>query len=267
MKRIIERIRKAIYARFELYSLKKLGISWKELLNLHKSKSKGFSRLFNKQIKITNEFWHLFGLKEIFIDETYKFKSSVQNPYIIDCGSNIGLSVIYFKKLYPDAIIDCFEPDETIFTKLIYNVEQFNSSHVTFHKKAIWKHNEGINFVSDGSVGGHISENVQTQHKIESQRLKDLLHGKVDFLKIDIEGAEYDVIKDCENELHNVEHIFIEYHSLHETEQNIAEILHILKQAGFRVYIKEAWENMIHPFCEKKGPFFDLQLNIFGYRK
>jgi len=32
-------------------------------------------------------------------------------------------------------------------------------------------------------------------------------------LKIDIEGAEYDVLKDCEDSLENVKNIFVEYHS------------------------------------------------------
>jgi hypothetical protein len=47
----------------------------------------------------------------------------------------------------------------------------------------------------------------------------------------------------------------------------LGELIIFLKDAGFKVYIKEAWENMKKPYLEKKGPFFDLQLNIFGYRR
>ena len=46
----------------------------------------------------------------------------------------------------------------------------------------------------------------------------------------------------------------------------IGELLQYLKEAGFKLYLKEAWENMKNPYIEKKGPYFDLQLNIFGYR-
>lgn len=264
--KITNRILKAIIARVELHKLTKFGVSWKDLIALHKEQSNGISSLFNKSIKISNDFWHLFGLKEIFLDETYRFKTSKECPYIIDCGANIGLSVIYFKQLFPNAKIDCFEPDKEIFKLLKYNLEQFNKSNISFYQKAIWKNNEGISFKSDGAVGGHITNKDDKSEKMPSQRLKDLLDNKVDFLKIDIEGAEYEVLVDCKEKLLNVENIFIEYHSFHESEQKIAEILAILKVAGFRVYIKEAWENMISPFNEKKGPFFDLQLNIFGYR-
>ena len=36
---------------------------------------------------------------------------------------------------------------------------------------------------------------------------KDFLCQKIDFLKIDIEGPEYDILKDCGDSLKNVENI------------------------------------------------------------
>lgn len=262
------RILSKMLSDFKLYRLTKLGISWRELKKLEKNKTKGFSVLFGKKIQITDSFWHLFGLREIFIDETYRFSSVNEHPYIIDCGANIGLSVIYFKRNFPKAIIDCFEPDALIFKKLQHNVNQFNAENVTFHQKAVWMDDKEISFVSDGSVGGHIGEvKPGESNSIPAVRLKSFLDKKVDFLKLDIEGAEFEVLQDCADKLCNVENIFVEYHSCHEKEQMIGELLIILKNAGFKVYIKEAWENMKLPFIEKKGPFYDLQLNIFGYRR
>jgi FkbM family methyltransferase len=40
------------------------------------------------------------------------------SPYIIDAGANIGLSIIYFKKKYPNSKIVAFEPDKLIFNIL-----------------------------------------------------------------------------------------------------------------------------------------------------
>lgn len=253
---------------YKLFRLKQLGISWRELKKLEKKKGNEFSYLFRKKIQITDPFWYLFGLQEIFIDETYSFKSDLINPYIIDCGANIGLSAIYFKKKYPNAIIDCFEADKLIFNKLHYNINQFNFNNITLHQKAIWINNNELSFISDGSVGGHIIEtNFKKENLVPAVRLKDFLDKKVNFLKIDIEGVEFEVVHDCAEKLNNVENIFVEYHSSHENEQKIGELLIILKNAGFKIYIKEAWENMKNPFIEKKGPYFDLQLNIFGYRR
>src|SRR5689334_11659595 len=53
---------------------------------------------------------YLHGLKEIFIDGVYDQRFP-ENAYILDCGSHIGLSVIYLKSICPSAHIVCFEPD------------------------------------------------------------------------------------------------------------------------------------------------------------
>jgi hypothetical protein len=37
-----------------------------------------------------------YSYREICEDEIYKFISNKPNPLIIDCGSNIGLSILYF---------------------------------------------------------------------------------------------------------------------------------------------------------------------------
>ena len=38
--------------------------------------------------------------RELFVDDNYKFTSGSNEPLIYDCGANIGLSCLYFKKLY-----------------------------------------------------------------------------------------------------------------------------------------------------------------------
>ncbi|MEZ4805422.1 MAG: hypothetical protein R2852_08040 [Bacteroidia bacterium] len=54
---------------------------------------------------------------EIFL-KYYNFESQVENPIIIDCGANIGMSAFYFKKLYPKSSLYCFEADPKIFNFL-----------------------------------------------------------------------------------------------------------------------------------------------------
>src|SRR3989344_3801784 len=59
-------------------------------------------------------FSHLW--REIFVMENYRFSVDVPNPVIIDAGSNIGMSVCYFKRCYPAAKIAGFEPDPESFS-------------------------------------------------------------------------------------------------------------------------------------------------------
>jgi hypothetical protein len=89
----------------------------------------------------------------------------------------------------------------------------------------------------------------------------------VDFLKLDIEGAEADVLEDCAPLLPIVCQLFIEYHSEPTKEQRLDRILSILRNAGFRVYLREAWDNLQYPFLPRRRRMvYDLQLNIFAYR-
>lgn len=254
---------------FEKYKkFKKLGIAIQEIAYLIK-KSDGEIQvnLFGKKIKVNSAFWYLHGLEELFIEETYRFNSSKTAPRIIDCGANTGLSVIYFKRLFPQAKITAFEPDKAIFKILKENLQAFGYDDVEPINKAVWNETGSIKFLAAGGVGGRISEGKNEKTiEMPAFRLKDLLNEEIDFLKLDIEGAEYNVIEDCNNNLKNVKNIFIEYHSEEKKEQKLDEILKILKDSGFKYYIKEAWNNQPMPYVNPRNNLFDLQLNIFGYR-
>ncbi len=212
---------------------------------------------------------YLLGKNELFREQVYKFSAAKTNPYIIDCGANIGMSIIYFKSLYPNAEIIAFEADPHIYSFLEKNVQSFNLQNVTLVNKAVWNANdETLSFLAEGGAGGRLQEKSD-QFKfidIKTARLKDYLTREIDFLKIDIEGAEYKVLNDCKDNLHMVKHLFIEYHSMVNDPQNLHLILQVAADAGFRYHIKEAYTTPF-PFVERKPNFgMDLQLNIFCYR-
>lgn len=210
--------------------------------------------------------WELMhSFEEIITEEIYQFKAASDHPRIIDCGANIGLSVLYFSRLYPKAQIIAFEPDDQNFDLLQKNVTSYQLSNVQLEKKAIWTHNDTITFESTGGQGSKIGEGSGIT--VPCRRLADLLQEPVDFLKIDIEGAEFPVIRDCAQVLKNVKHLFLEYHGKINQSQELTEMLNILHQAGFDYYIKEAADNVNHPFVRnEKLQGFEQQLNIFAVR-
>ena len=133
---------------------------------------------------------------------------------------------------------------------------------------AVWKEDTTVSFSSEGSVGGKMDTSpAEKTITVPAIRLRNLLTGKVDFLKIDIEGAEYEVLKDCKDLLHNVESLFIEFHGMRNEDQKLHEILEWVNAAGFRYYIKEAWNNMTHPLLKTYNDYYHLQLNIFCFRE
>lgn len=212
----------------------------------------------------------LHTYKELFERQIYKFQATINEPVIIDCGANIGLSVLYFKKLYPSAKLIAFEPDEDNFDVLTKNVSANNLSQVQLHKAAIWTHNDRISFSATGSEASRILEEQNaTLNSAQAFRLADLLgkYNKIDFLKIDIEGAESVVLEDCKNLLSSVQNLFLEYHGKTSETEKLNDILNIIKLAGFDTYIQNASDNLLHPFLDKTANgIYDVQLNIFCYR-
>jgi FkbM family methyltransferase len=210
----------------------------------------------------------LHAIKEIFIDEVYKVQLSPA-PTIIDCGANIGLSVIYLKKLFPNAHITAFEPDKTNFGLLQKNMYSFHLNDVKLEQKAVWKENTVISFVNEGSMSSRIEQTSSSNDKVTAVKLKDYLNRNIDFLKVDIEGAEYEVLKDIESNLNVVENMFFEYHGNFNQNKELVEILDIINRAGFSFYIKEASSVYNHPFMFSQSQIekqYDIQLNIFCFR-
>ena len=225
--------------------------------------------LLNKTITLPDGASYVFMQNEIFNENIYEFKTNNQEPYIIDAGANIGLSVIYFKKKFPNAKVVAFEPDPEIFNILKNNMQSFNLKDVDLINKGVWKEDATLPFFSEGADAGTLnvkSKNKENLQTIDLIALKPYISKKVDFLKIDIEGAETEVLKSVENSLHHVARIFIEYHSYVGEKQTLGEIINILERNNFRFYISAG--------LSSKSPFvnintyanMDMQLNIHGIK-
>ena len=211
----------------------------------------------------------LWQFKEIFVEEYYKFETDSDSPLIYDCGANVGTSCLYFSQIYPTVKIKAFEADPKIAKILKGNLERNNIKNIEVHDKAVWINNDGIELGLEGADGSSIFIK-NNRVKVQSIRLKDLLESEkiIDFLKLDIEGAELQVIDDCRNSLNNVKNIFIEFHSYKDQPQKLSEIIKILEEADFRYYFIQV-DRRNKPFINKfnkYNPKVDLQLNIFAYK-
>jgi FkbM family methyltransferase len=224
--------------------------------------------LFDHKVEFSDQYGFLHSVEEIFKDEIYRFDTNTAQPLIIDAGANFGLSVIYFKRLHPDCRIIAFEPDPKIFRLLERNVQSQNFDGVELRNTAAWIADDVLSFFAEGSLAGSTVVNYTgAGHHVtvKAERLKLLLQEKeVEFLKLDIEGAENSVLPDIAPELKRVRALFFEYHSIAQKPQQLDGLLRIVSEAGFRYVIKSALAPR-YPFLQTLSPF-DLQLNIFCYR-
>lgn len=96
--------------------------------------------------------------------------------------------------------------------------------------------------------------------------LDDLIgDDEVDFLKIDIEGAELDVISGSKK-LNRVKQMFIEYHSFIDAPQELSRLLSMLENSGFRYYTDRVYSPQASYFQITSNQGMDLQLRIFATR-
>lgn len=243
---------------------------FKRMLIDSNNSSEGKITLYDKNFHyhIGSAFYTTY--KELFEKNIYEFKPSNSKPIIIDCGANMGLSVLYYSKTFPNAEIFAFEPDQSVLPFLEKNILEQQLTNVTLYKKAVWNKEEVLTFYTDKNMGGRIGVEYrdQTPIKIQAVRLKDFINQPIDMLKMDIEGAEYEVLKDCVEVLHYVNNIFLEYHSFYNEEQHLDDILRIFKQQGFRYHLKQSFSRG-KPFvsrgivCEK----YDMAINVYAYKE
>jgi len=181
--------------------------------------------------------WH-----DIFIERSLAFEARVPNPRILDCGANIGLSALFYKRQYPSARITAYEADPILATQLARNLSVNHAADVDVVASAVWIDNGVISFSAQGADSGSLARFASgtdgTRVQVPSCRLADVVAVEtIDLLKLDIEGAELDVLRDIAPHLRNVRAMQIEVHEFRADCRHLPEVLTILAAAGLRCSI------------------------------
>jgi FkbM family methyltransferase len=231
----------------------------------------GETILYGKPFRFGDAPTFLSSLDEVFRDEIYKFIPGNSSPIILDCGANIGLASMYFKKNFPGANIIAYEPDPALCEIMQYNLHSAGYDDITVRNEAVSNKEELIYFHLEGGHSGMIVPEG-TAHKIarvKAIRLKEVMEefDEITFLKIDIEGHEEEVMPDIANALHKVRFLFLEYHSMLNKPQRLDEFLGYIRNAGLRYYMREAYQKPF-PFVNREIFLgMDFLVNIFCYRE
>jgi FkbM family methyltransferase len=225
-----------------------------KILNTKKISVKGFS------IELDNylDFYLMFS--EIFLKQVYLFQADNEKPFIIDAGSNIGMATIYFKSVYPQSEIICFEPGPETFAILKNNIALNSLKGVDAQQMAVMDQEGSIDFFMHPDRPGlqgvshwPDAEGVRSRKiEVKAMPLSSFISRPVDLLKLDVEGAEELVINELvkSNKLGMVKEMLIEYH-LHFVDQgDLPGFLKTLSQAGFKWQV----HTEIAPFTTKRKP-------------
>ncbi len=208
--------------------------------------------------------------QDIFLGRIYEMPLENKRPVILDCGSNIGLSALFFKSLYPDSKILAFEPHPSFFQILKENADNNHLSDVHLYQKALSNEKGSIDFyLNDPDNPGSLNMGIIQREDnadcivVEADLLSNYITGPIDLLKLDIEGAEENVLIDLEHagKLASINNIVCEYHHhIDEGVDRLSNTLHILENAGFGYQLRAYCD---HP--PRKGAYQDVI--VYAFRK
>lgn len=144
----------------------------------------------------------LHGSHEKFITKVVGSRVT-EGMKVVDIGANIGYYTLLFaKQVGPSGKVYAFEPDPSNFALLSKNVEMNGFTNVILVNKAASDANGTADlYISEHNKGGHSMFNFNKEKssiKIETVTLDDYFRdyeGNIDFIKMDVEGAEYKALR------------------------------------------------------------------------
>lgn len=147
---------------------------------------------------------------------------------VFDLGANIGATTSHFALAFPQAQIIAVELEHSNFNIALRNTS-FAGQKVKLIQGAVWKSDEMVSFAGNKADAFAVSNEGAAGIKAKAYTMNSLCEkysiSEIDFVKMDIEGAEKQVILEGNTEwLKKVKRIIIEIHSA-EYKEPIAQIL------------------------------------------
>ena len=205
---------------------------------------------------------HLFGLDELILFCFY-FKNKDRYKKVADLGANIGLHSIILTNLGFE--VTAYEPDKTHFEKIRenFNLNCANKS-IKLVNKAISTQKGEIEFIriNNNSTGSHISgakDNYYGEIEktiVQTDSFKDIIDS-FDFLKIDVEGHEAEILLSTSHENWEKTDAMVEVGSM----QNRDLIYNFFKKIKVNLFSqKMGWQRVTSveemPSSYKEGSLF-----------
>ncbi len=180
-------------------------VLWKisTILSEEKGESKLFGQNFSPSKPDSVSSWYdtFLLIEQILLRDQYHARSFIKkDSVIIDAGANIGLFSIFCSRLAPESKIYSFEPTPSTFKVLKRNCEPYKNI-IPFQnglgdeeatKNILESDCDGANNIEDS---GRIVDFNGAKSKVHIRTIDSYEFPKIDFIKMDVEGYERQVLK------------------------------------------------------------------------
>jgi FkbM family methyltransferase len=210
----------------------------------------------NNEVHYENPGWHTpcrwgrplyftsFAESAEVMDIYLKHSGVKPGDVVFDLGAYCGLTALGFaEQVGKDGHVYTFEPDPENFVALKKNLETSTVTNVTAENAAIWKESGHLQLQAEGTVASMVlSLAPRTHSTIEaiSITLADYLSSKnidkISLIKLDVEGAEVEILASSREVLKKFRPVVIvEVHLVHGA-MTTAACRAILEEEGYRIY-------------------------------
>ncbi|MDX2110990.1 MAG: FkbM family methyltransferase [Verrucomicrobiota bacterium] len=149
--------------------------------------------------------------------------------HIYDCGANIGTFTLFAACKFPGAKLVCYEPDPDNLTLLKENLRR-NNIKADIRSCGVWSQDGKLYYHPDNSITGRVDETVSA-YPIPVEALR--IRAEKTWVKLDIEGAEYQVIPALMDQPHLPFYLSIEVHFYNVKGQ---PLIQLLKDRGYTLH-------------------------------
>jgi len=172
------------------------------------------------KIKIRKHSTDLMALTHVWLIGEYKSENFdiKDTDIIIDIGGHIGLFSLYASQFCKNGLIYSFEPVPENYNLLIDNIQSNDLNQIKSFNLAVSNSNSNVKLYLNDDEAGHSmfskSSKTITVDSISLQQIFDDNNIKnCNFLKLDCEGTEYEILQNLPLSYFNkIEKIVIEYH-------------------------------------------------------
>jgi FkbM family methyltransferase len=202
---------------------------------------------------------------------------------VIDCGANIGYYTNFFRAIVgKKGYVHAFEPVPSTFEYLSENTMEYsNCNNYYLNMVGLYKEESTKNIYIPDSISGHASlkehQKAWNANKIDKKEIKLItldsyvkknVIKKVDFIKIDVEGAEIDVLNGSKQTLlKNKPNLHLEVNSelLNASQQTVHKLWELLKELHYKkIYYYDENPKLMKDFCKLKNTENKINTNLIA---
>jgi len=206
--------------------------------------------IFGWDLEYTDGLSLVTCLDVLVIKHWNDFVPENDEPIILDCGANIGISVLNYKRQFPHAKITAFEPDPQIVPLLRRNLQRNGAIDVEIVDAAVWIRGGESKFFCEGADGSRLISDSQffpASAVVKTVDLRTFVCGEIDLIKMDIEGAEFEVILHLGEKLNAIRNMVVECHINNKKIEPFAKFLLALASNGYNISMNSIgpWRDLI----------------------